>query len=46
MLKWVIELSENGIKYQPRLTIKGQVMDDFIAKTPQKLHQCASSLKK
>lgn len=26
MLKWAIELSEYGIKYQPMLSIKGQVM--------------------
>ena len=30
MFKWAIELSEYGIKYQPRLAIKGQVMADFI----------------
>ena len=30
MLKWAIELSEYRIKYQPRLSIKGQVMADFI----------------
>lgn len=35
MLKWAIELSEYGIKYQPRLSIKGQVMADFIAEIPQ-----------
>ncbi|RVW83313.1 hypothetical protein CK203_039589 [Vitis vinifera] len=31
MLKWAIELSEYGIEYQPRLSMKGQVMADFIA---------------
>ena len=36
MLKWAIELSEYGIKYQLRLAIKGQVMDDFIVEIPQK----------
>lgn len=35
MLKWAIELSEYGIKYQPMLSIKGQVMADFIAEIPQ-----------
>ena len=35
MLKWAIELSEYGIKYQPRLSIKGQVMTYFIAEIPQ-----------
>lgn len=35
MLKWAIELREYGIKYQPRLSMKGQVMADFIAKIPQ-----------
>lgn len=36
MLKWVIELSEYEIKYQPKLALKGQVMADFIAKLSQK----------
>ena len=36
MLKWVIELSEYEIKYQPRLSLKGQVISDFIAKLTQK----------
>nr|CAN74728.1 hypothetical protein VITISV_001869 [Vitis vinifera] len=35
MLKWAIELSEYGIEYQPRLSIKGQVMVDFIVETLQ-----------
>ena len=30
MLQWVIELSEYGIEYQPRLSMKGQVMADFL----------------
>ena len=34
MFKWAIELSEYGIKYQPRLAIKGQVMADFIVEIP------------
>ena len=36
MLRWVIELSEYKIKYQPRLALKGQVMADSIAEFPQK----------
>ncbi|KAL6323501.1 hypothetical protein AAG906_039076 [Vitis piasezkii] len=46
MVRWVIELDEYKIKYQPKLAMKGQVMVDFIAETSQKLHQRASSLKK
>ncbi|KAL6344991.1 hypothetical protein AAG906_007722 [Vitis piasezkii] len=29
MLQWAIELSEYGIEFQPRLSMKGQVMADF-----------------
>nr|CAN67487.1 hypothetical protein VITISV_044189 [Vitis vinifera] len=29
MLQWAIELSEFGIEFQPRLSMKGQVMADF-----------------
>ena len=36
MLKWVIKLSEYGIKHQRRLSLKGQVMVDFIAELPKK----------
>ena len=36
MLKWVIELSEYEIKYHPRLSLKGQVISDFIAELTQK----------
>ncbi|RVW74826.1 Transposon Ty3-I Gag-Pol polyprotein [Vitis vinifera] len=36
MLRWAIELSEYGIDYQPRLSLKGQVMTDFIAELPEK----------
>ena len=35
MLQWAIELSEYGIDYQPRLSLKGQVMADFIAELPE-----------
>ena len=30
MLQWAIELSEYGIEFQPRLSMKGQVMADFM----------------
>ena len=30
MLKWAIELSEYGIEFQPMLSMKGQVMADFV----------------
>ena len=36
MLKWAIELSEYKIKDQLRLSLKEQVMTDFIAKLPKK----------
>lgn len=35
MVQWAIELSEYGIDYQLRLSMKGQVMIEFIAKVPQ-----------
>ncbi|RVW81435.1 hypothetical protein CK203_035147 [Vitis vinifera] len=35
MLRWAIELNEYGIDYQPRLSLKGQVMADFIAELPE-----------
>ena len=35
MLQWAIELSEYGIEYQPRLSMKGQVMADFVVESPQ-----------
>ncbi|KAL0401667.1 UNVERIFIED_CONTAM: Transposon Ty3-G Gag-Pol polyprotein [Sesamum latifolium] len=42
MVKWSIELSEHGIEYQPRPTIKAQPLADFISKLtgiedPQKI---------
>lgn len=43
MLKWVIELSEYGIEYQPRLVLKGQVMADFIVELSQKLAHSVES---
>ncbi|RVW21060.1 Retrovirus-related Pol polyprotein from transposon opus [Vitis vinifera] len=30
MLQWAIELSKYGIEFQPRLSMKGQVMADFV----------------
>ena len=30
MLQWAIELSKYGIEYQPKLSMKGQVMADFV----------------
>ena len=42
MLQWAIELSEYGIEYQPRLSMKGQVMVDFVVESPlqpAKLHE-------
>lgn len=35
ILQWAIELSEYIIEYQPRLSMKGQVMADVIAEVPQ-----------
>ena len=35
MLQWAIELSEYGIDYQPRLSLKGQVMANFIIELPK-----------
>ena len=37
MLQWAIELSEYGIKYRPKLSMKGQVMTDFVVESPQQL---------
>ena len=36
MLQWAIELSEYGIEYQPRLSMKGQVMADFVLQYSQR----------
>ena len=35
MARWAVELSEFGIQYKPCLTLKGQVLVDFLAKIPQ-----------
>ena len=31
MMKWAVELGEYGLEYQPRTTIKSQVLADFVA---------------
>ena len=36
MLQWAIELNEYEIEYQPRLSMKGQVMTDFVVEYSQK----------
>ncbi|XP_034678873.1 uncharacterized protein LOC117909081 [Vitis riparia] len=36
MLQWAIELNEYGIEYQQRLSMKEQVMADFVVEYPQK----------
>ncbi|KAL6335721.1 hypothetical protein AAG906_039484 [Vitis piasezkii] len=36
MLQWAIELSEYGIEFQPRLSMKGQVMADFVLEYSRK----------
>ena len=35
MARWAVEPSEFGIKYKPRLAMKGQVLADFLAEVPQ-----------
>ncbi|GKD89334.1 reverse transcriptase domain-containing protein [Tanacetum coccineum] len=35
LAKWVIELGEHEIIYKPRSAIKGQILADFIAKSPR-----------
>ena len=32
---WAIELSEFSIQYKPRLALNGQILAEFLAKTPQ-----------
>ena len=42
MLQWAIELSEFGIEFQPRLSMKGQVMVDFVleySRRPSQNHE-------
>ena len=35
MARWAIELSEFGIRYEPHLALKGQVLVDFLVELPQ-----------
>ena len=35
MARWAIELSEFGIQYKPRLALKGQILENFLAELPQ-----------
>ncbi|XP_010658094.1 uncharacterized protein LOC104881059 [Vitis vinifera] len=39
MLQWAIELSKYGIEFQPRLSMKGQVMADFVVEYSQRSAQ-------
>ncbi|RVW69720.1 Gag-Pol polyprotein [Vitis vinifera] len=43
MLQWAIELSEFGIEFQPRLSMKGQVMADFVLEYSRRPSQHESS---
>nr|CAN67795.1 hypothetical protein VITISV_009541 [Vitis vinifera] len=45
MLQWAIELNEFGIEFQPRLSMKGQVMADFVleySRRPSQHHESTS----
>ena len=50
LMKWAIELSEFDIRYRPKTTIKGQVLDDFVmeftsaepAKDAQTMHDLST----
>nr|CAN72897.1 hypothetical protein VITISV_003776 [Vitis vinifera] len=46
MLQWAIELSEFGIEFQPRLSMKGQVMADFVLEYSRRPGQHDESSKK
>ena len=46
MLQWAIELSEFGIEFQPRLSMKSQVMADFVLEYSPKLSQRQESSEK
>ena len=35
MVRWAIEQSEFGIQYKPRLGLKGQILENFLAEIPQ-----------
>ncbi|GJZ89819.1 reverse transcriptase domain-containing protein [Tanacetum coccineum] len=36
LLKWSIELGEYAIHYRPRVSVKGQILADFIVERPEK----------
>ncbi|RVW86981.1 hypothetical protein CK203_043518 [Vitis vinifera] len=46
MLQWAIELSEFGIEFQPRLSMKGQVMADFVLEYSRRPNQHQESNEK
>ena len=46
MLQWDIELSEFGIEIQPRLSMKGQVMADFVLEYARRPNQYQESNEK
>ncbi|RVW41916.1 hypothetical protein CK203_081558 [Vitis vinifera] len=46
MLQWAIELSEFGIEFQPRLSMKGQVMADFVLEYSEGLTNTRNQVKK
>ncbi|RVW59785.1 hypothetical protein CK203_100620 [Vitis vinifera] len=46
MLQWAIELSEFGIEFQPRLSMKGQVMADFVLEYSRRPNQPRNQVKK
>ncbi|RVW24837.1 hypothetical protein CK203_105106 [Vitis vinifera] len=46
MLQWAIELSEFGIEFQPRLSMKGQVMADFVLEYSRRPSQRQESSEK
>ncbi|RVW34085.1 Retrovirus-related Pol polyprotein from transposon 17.6 [Vitis vinifera] len=46
MLQWAIELSEFGIEFQPRLSMKGQVMADFVLDIPENPASMKNQVKK
>ena len=43
MLQWAIELSEYEIEYYPRLSMKWQVMTNFVVESSQQLVQGGKS---
>ncbi|RVW94729.1 Retrovirus-related Pol polyprotein from transposon 17.6 [Vitis vinifera] len=46
MLQWAIELSEFGIEFQPRLSMKGQVMADFVLEYSRRPSQHTNQVNK